>query len=225
MAFNIIHHCEKQWERATNAILNLGDNIIIKIPLNSSCSSQLENYLIAHQSNIIWETPKHIDQQEKSKIFWFKHQKTSLDRHHWLGKKGFSSDYIITSNFNKKNIYKKREHKINHWIPGINLLTFKMLDGFWPNKNMIKVCIGQMRGIEHEDLIIWNMIIQGTHIVPIDYSITSKNPFDSDLCISFDLGMIEQDSPTSVMQWFKDNWPHFTANQGHNIPLSFFDCE
>lgn len=221
LIFNLHNRWQKECERTINAVLNLGDNIIIGIP-PTCCGNQLKNYLIQQKSNIIWRSYSHSDEEEKL-LFWFKNQKKSLDRHHWLGKPGFSSDYIITSNFHEKNIYKKREQITNDWLPGINLLTFIMLNGQWPHKNRIKSCIEQMHGIEHEDLMIWNMIIQGTEVIPIDYHIASKNPFDPDLCISFALNMVEQSTPELALQWFKGNWPLFAAHQNLDIPVSFFD--
>jgi len=224
LVLNGINHSGNKWERTIDAILNLGNNIIIGVSDISFDTNQQKNYL-KQQGCRIWQKYIHIDGTKTSSLFWCHRPKKSLDRHHWLGKKGYSGDYVITSNFNEKAIYKCKEHKTYPWIRGINLLTFKMFEGILPDKNLIKTAVKNMRSIVHEDLMLWNMIIQGTNIIPIDFSMKSGNPFNMNTCISFDLGMIDQDSSTDVMQWFKDHWPHFVESHGLDIPLSFYDCE
>jgi len=222
LIFNLNYQWQQECERTIKAVLNLGDNIILEVPPCSSCGRKLKNYLLDQKSDIIWKDFSSSGNQEKI-VFWFKNHKESLDRHHWFGKSGFSSDYIITSNFHEKNIYKTKENKKNKWIPGINLLTFVMLDGAWPKKSFIRKSIEQLRDIDHEDFMMWNMIIQGFNIIPIDYTIASRNPLDKVLCVSFTLEMLEQHSSEQAIQWFKDNWAQFAKKQGREIPLSFFD--
>lgn len=224
LALNGINHSGSGWKKAINAILHFGNNIIMGVSDISLDTNQQKNYLIQHGCHL-WLEHIHVNDQKTRSLFWCIRQKTSLDRHHWLGKEGYSDDYFITSNFNKKTIYKHNEHKTYPWIRGINLLTFKMLEGILPDKNLIKNRVKNMSGIVHEDFMLWNMIIQGTEIVPIDFSMKSGNPFDTEACISFDLGMIEQDSSIDVMQWFKNHWPHFIASHKLDIPLNFYDCK
>ena len=218
-----VDHSIHEWERVIDALLNLGNNIIIGISDTPFDTNQQKNYL-KQQGCHIWQKYIDIDDQKIS-LFWCKRQKMSLDRHHWLGRKGYSGDYVITSNFNEKAIYKCKEDKTYPWIRGINLLTFKMLEGILPDKNLIKTAVKNMRGIIHEDFMLWNMIIQGRNIIPIDFTMKSGNPFNMDTCISFNLGMINQDSSEDVMQWFKSYWPHFVKSHKLDIPLSFYDCD
>jgi len=224
LIFNGVDHFGNEWKRTIDTLLNLGNNIIIGISDFSFNTNQQKAYLKQCGCRM-WQEDIHLYDTKTSSLFWCMRQNKSLDRHHWLGKKGYSGDYLITSNFNEKTIYKYKENKTYPWIRGINLLTFKMLEGILPDKNVIKITVENMEGILHEDLMLWNMIIQGTNITPIDFFMKSGNAFDTNACISFDLGMIDQDSSTGVTQWFKNHWPHFIEKHGLDIPLNFYDYE
>jgi len=222
LAFNGIDHFGNEWKRTIDTLLNLGNNIIIGIPDFSFNTLQQENYLKQCGCQI-WQEHIRLYDTQTSSLFLCTRQNKSLDRHHWLGKKGYSGDYFITSNFNEKTMYKCKEHKTSSWIRGINLLTFKMLEGILPDKNVIKTAVKNMEGIAHDDLMLWNMIIQGTNIIPIDFIMKSGSAFNTNECISFNLGMINQDTSAGVTQWFKNYWPHFVKKHGLDIPLNFYD--
>ena len=55
------------------------------------------------------------------------------------------------------------------WLPGINLLTFKKLNGVWPTRDMIEKSVVQLNDRWLGDMKIYNLIVQGKNIVPIDF--------------------------------------------------------
>lgn len=80
-------------------------------------------------------------------------------------------EYKIESNFTDKKFIKNKPNyplSITPWHAGINLLTFKKLKGIYPTKEMIQSLLYPLISIEHNDLHIFNLIIQGKSLVPID---------------------------------------------------------
>ncbi|MFA6066256.1 MAG: hypothetical protein WC707_03670 [Candidatus Babeliaceae bacterium] len=76
--------------------------------------------------------------------------------------------YPIMSNFREKYCVKNGVR--SSWLPGINLITALMLYVSYPSLDLIAKNIKSMKKIDHNDLVIGNMIVQGAVIVPIDFN-------------------------------------------------------
>ena len=76
----------------------------------------------------------------------------------------------------KKVDYPANTHQVSDWIPGINLLTFKMCQGAYPTPEMLKEELSVIRDPSHNDWMINNMIVQGNKIELIDYNDPTHNP-------------------------------------------------
>lgn len=77
--------------------------------------------------------------------------------------------YPIISTFKEKHYQKKESAETPiPWLKGINLSTFVMLRGICPSEKNIIDTLNSMRTIQHNDLIIGNMIVQGSKVLAID---------------------------------------------------------
>jgi hypothetical protein len=77
--------------------------------------------------------------------------------------------YKVTSSFAQKKIYNKALDKTTSFDKGINLLTYIMLYGDYPANEVIQNKVGAFVRLDHNDLVIGNILIQGTRLKPIDF--------------------------------------------------------
>lgn len=163
----------QDWQKAVDAVLNMGDFVIIEAPSSKSSNQKfVEAYFEEKGGKIIANPPTHL-QSAVGPIYLFEvHKKHLLKRYWQYHKKIRLGEYTILSNFKEKKLIKNKkkpkEHAIVDWVPGINLFTFKKLAGLWPEKDEIIKMILPMATIDHNDFRISNLIIQGLKIEPID---------------------------------------------------------
>ena len=94
--------------------------------------------------------------------------------------------YPINSTFKEKTLYKPRIDKTIPWKKGINLWTFKKLNGVYPTKNVIYNEIKRLAALPHEDFVPWNMVIQGKTIELIDWEDSNIPAYmhNADICMA-----------------------------------------
>ena len=94
--------------------------------------------------------------------------------------------YPIKSSFSEKTIFKPRHNKIIPWIKGINLWTFKHMNGVYPTKEIIRQEIKRLAVFSHSDFLPWNMIIQGNNLELIDWDDPNApaNMHNADACFA-----------------------------------------
>lgn len=90
--------------------------------------------------------------------------------------------YLITSTFSEKKLYKQVTNTTTPWLKGINLITFIMLRGVYPTDDMIRADLKALKNVEHNDLVIGNILVQGSHLMPIDFG-DQRRKVDSYRCI------------------------------------------
>lgn len=83
--------------------------------------------------------------------------------------------YPVTSTFVEKSYTKHHVPGQTQWIPGVNLMTFVLLRGVYPHNDQIRRMLKNLRSIDHNDLVVSNMIIQGRRLAPIDYKDPNHN--------------------------------------------------
>jgi hypothetical protein len=101
----------------------------------------------------------------------FKTPKYGLDIARWnLNSKPEAVEprYKVVSTFEKKQLIKGSQ--VTDYIPGINLLTCVMLNGIYPTDELIRQNIKPLSGLQHEDLVIGNFVVQGKRLIPIDFN-------------------------------------------------------
>ncbi|MFA6065580.1 MAG: methyltransferase domain-containing protein [Candidatus Babeliaceae bacterium] len=180
LAFNIIHHFGKEWERAAQAIFRLGDFTIVESPpshdkvfAQNHEVKALEEFLEDKNGVVIAKTPRHTDPSALALMRLYTTPKKEINYKHWFY--GDSSavgkiHYNIESTFEEKKFIKKNaEHRIERpWVPGINFITFKTLNGLWPDKEAVVSELLTFKNLEHGDLLPWNVIIRGRRLTAID---------------------------------------------------------
>ncbi len=177
IALNVIHHFGPDWKAATDAILDLGDNIIIQTPPKEDKNaagqkyiSKIEQYLMEKYGKIIGNFPRQTQSDVMDKMFWFKSDRDFLKRIHWANSlpKEKWQNYKIVSDFDQKYFLKKHVNEQRPWYHGINLYTFKILNGTWPKNQTITDLINNIDFSNHNDVKIWNLIIQGQKLIAND---------------------------------------------------------
>jgi hypothetical protein len=180
LAMNIIHWFGPQWKYVTDAILKLGDNIIIETPPEEDCASpeqnilrkSIEEYLIFRKARVLGKVPRHTCENKMANIYLLESEKKTLERKHWLAPQN-SDPYIITSNYEIKTITKWPPHaermKVFDWKPGINLITYLMYNGAYPSRREIESWVSEIQDPSHNDWTINNMILQGNRLKLIDW--------------------------------------------------------
>lgn len=110
-------------------------------------------------------------------LFLFHNPKTYLARRSWFKKAETNAMYNVESDFVIKNFVKKKTGVpvVTPWLAGINLQSFRELNGVFPSKSRIRDLLYTLRDIKHNDLFIFNLVIQGDKIVPIDANEIGRN--------------------------------------------------
>jgi len=147
-----------------NELLTLGDHIFIGAPLSQRDS-------IARQYPQLQEVASSATQA----IYYAYTDKKELRLTRWTVHHTAQKKYSIISTFETKQLYKEVTDSTSTWVPGINLMTFVMLRGLYPTNSMIRKELKKLKDSEHNDLIIGNMVVQGTRIVPIDFGDRRRN--------------------------------------------------
>jgi hypothetical protein len=167
-------HYSENWESVLNTVLDLGDHTFIQVatPSKLKGSNDLQRKIYQHlksKNGTLTEIASNSISKQKMALFHFSKPKTFLKRKYWTFKrKANQDDFVIESNFEQKVFHKKKGNKKLPWLPGINLLTFKTLNGSFPTKEKIRDKLAEFKGIKHTDLHIWNVLIQGDTLIPID---------------------------------------------------------
>ncbi len=185
LALNIIHWFGDRWQQVADAVLAMGDKIIIETPPleNFATSEQnttrksIQDYLSYRGAKIIAEVPRHTS-DNTSFIYFFETEKKTLNRKQWLMPAGQCDHLIIDSNYKTKTLVKKlsgpQGTRANKWVPGINLMTFLMYHGAHPSRSKIKQMIKNMAcHTTHNDWTANNMILQGNKLQLIDWDDSS----------------------------------------------------
>ncbi len=117
--------------------------------------------------------------QKNEKLFLIRGRRSELTRPSWLKKPKSSMHFGIRSSFKEKKFIKSKEidgervRVESIWQSGINLITFKMLQGIYPKKEELKVTVMATRALPHDDWNPHNIIVQGNQVVLID----NNDPF------------------------------------------------
>lgn len=229
LAFNIIHHFPQDWNQVAQAIFNLGDTILIEnppvepvaAPWSNHIRKGVSNMILAQGGRRIAQVERHTSKDRKSNIFLMNNNKTHIFRTMWFAPRVDTpgayripkGPYVIKSNFHQKHLvktdhYPRKKVVSIPWKRGINLMTYKMLNGVFPRPPQIKQAIRNLSTIKSNDWMPNNMIMQGRNIEMID---TNDPAHDIDWNrISFSqkrlqkvLQMIDIQKPKNVKSFFE----------------------
>ncbi len=227
LVLNIIHWFGDQWQKVADAVLNMGDNIIIESPpqepfidrQNNDRRKKIREYLEKKGAKIIGQVPRHTS-KAMTDIYLVESNQKYLQRRTWIKPIMPGKTHRIESNFETKQMTKLADSPPNTWLtvpwyPGINLMTFKMYHGAYPTKNQVKKAIESLATTASNDWMPNNMVIQGNNVIMIDTDDPNHNPgglgggrLFSQAHLQKILGMIDLDTPKQVEKYFWNTIVH-----------------
>lgn len=184
--FNVLHHFKNNWKEAVDTILKLGTHIIIELP--DYAPIKLQDY-IANKAPTILGIFKHsINNNSIATMRYYYNNKTNFLSRAYGYEKKENYIYNIENDFVKKELLKINENKQiiskKNWIPGINLCTFKLLNGVWPNKKILTESWRSL-SITNNNILPWDIIIQGENLQILPTSSLLNNPCSYEYIIEF----------------------------------------
>lgn len=179
LAINVLQNFGDQWQEALDAILNMGDYAIIEVSDEFESQSAITDYILTKNGKIFGSNPGN---NTTDTLYIIPTFKKHLQRKTWFLPKMKKKNYVIESSFTEKKLKKtnsywppSKEIHISAWLPGINLITFKMCNGAHPPKETIKMHLQSLKESPHTDWMINNIIIQGNKLVWIDIDDISRS--------------------------------------------------
>jgi hypothetical protein len=201
LGINILHQFGAEWQNYAQALLRLGDHVIIDVPTKSNArydrqlSISLENFIVVNGGKVIFE-----DLADKTKMYLISKNKTSISRKYWVADVNTRRQLKVISNFEHKFMVKSHMNytRISPWIPGINLLTFKMMNGKFPRIRTLKKIVKTFDTVDHPDPFVWNLVVQGSHIALIDWDPLAVLKFDPAKCAKFNVYALSLYDPLEI---------------------------
>lgn len=159
IACDFVRRCGNAWQETIDKLLELGDHLFIEIP--TACPN-MKKYLLKKNFSLVSSIPN-------SELFLISKEKKYLKRRSW-NFQCTTRSYSITSTFTTKQMHKTKGGKksTTPWLPGINLLTFRHMNGIYPERKEIRSMIKPFVHANHNDVCIVNLVIQGRKLVLID---------------------------------------------------------
>lgn len=185
LAMNILHWFGNQWRSLAESLIAMGDYLIIETPpFEQKCTAgqkklrkEILQFIQEQGGELMGTAPRHLSDQE-SPIYLLHTSKKSLQRTTWFKKA--TNRYEILSTFDEKKLIK--HHRDTHtqvvtqWIPGINLITFKMMHGAYPTTKQLLEALERLKSIQHNDWMVNNMVLQGDKLTFIDWDDPTHAP-------------------------------------------------
>lgn len=193
---NFIELDQINWQETLKRACKLGEFTIIDIDTQNS--QLLENFLEANQ---IFVVEKKQDLQKT--ICLLKTPKKTIARRSMVwpppNRPNFKEDkqHLVESSFTKKKLIKiGYQKKIeSNWEPGINLVTFKKLNGIYPSYHVISNSLKKLEEQLFPEWGVHNMVIQGNKIKMID----KKDLHDANESKNFLMSVIKKRIPKALL--------------------------
>ena len=181
-AFDLIDRFRNRWRSYAEAILELGDNILIQVGRPGEDTSSdprcedLERLIINHGGTELFVPggPTMLDGLVPGTIWWISTDRSELKipcwRHYKTAER-FKGRFVIDSDWDHKVLRKKLDKNANdQWARGINAYNFIMLNGVYPSPENLSSKMERYRGLHHNDFKVWNLVIQGKGMQVLDFN-------------------------------------------------------
>ena len=181
-AFDLIDRYRNRWRSYTEAILELGDNILIQVGNPGQDTSMDPRYeelkqLIINRGGtelFVPLAPVQPDGSVPGTVWWVSTNRTELKIPCWRHYKTadrFKGRFRIASDWGHKVLYKKLDKNAkDQWARGINAYNFIMLNGVYPSPESLSSKMDRYRGLHHNDFKVWNLVIQGKGMQVLDFN-------------------------------------------------------
>lgn len=204
LALNIIHWSLADWRSTADAIIGLGDTIIVETPpaeettaIGGTYLEAINGYCLEQGAEIIDRFPRnHTKPDLLSYFYLIQHKKKGIDIPVWFAHE-VHTKYQIKSTFKEKQLKKtvkqgkEKEQFESVWVPGINLMTFIALNGVYPEKDTLMNALQTLDrdGTVHKVPGIENLLIQGDIVVPVQTlgGTISSEPLNEEVAMQWDV--------------------------------------
>ena len=176
-----VNSFEELWKPALEQVLRLGDKLIIEVPSagvsrikkTKGCDYEEVNEYLSAIGSVIGHVFHPMLDGEFTTIYLVETKKEGILRAYWTRPNKVPGAYRIKSDENEKKLLKLGynsypEREVTQWFPGINLLTFKMLNGIWPTREIIEHNLIDLGYLGGNDVGLKNLIVQGSRLASID---------------------------------------------------------
>ncbi len=234
LALNVIHYFGHAWKEATQAILKLGISTIIEMPTIDSIHRvtpvgirHLEDYSIAHGGVHLKTVTHATEPRTQSSLYCIEREKRHLGRNCWIRTLYHPERYVVVADYTSKFLKRKTRNILEPWVHGINLVTFRMLNGVYPEQktleHAVNALIEEYQTDKHKDFVPWNIIVQGEKLAAIDNdNLQGRRNLNFDDCAQFVRNFIHQRSAESALAYIHEQWPPFAEKQ-HLSPSRLLD--
>jgi hypothetical protein len=164
------------YPKLVNTLKNLGDHVFIEAKSPQTRMDLLRSSL------------ESVASKQEAELFVSHKPKKGLDIARYTQKGRTVAEkprYQIESTFSKKTFFKKNLTHPLKWIEGINLITFAMFKGRYPDDEMIRSQIVDMQSTHknHNDFVLGNIIVQGDRLIVIDMD-DKRRDADFTICLT-----------------------------------------
>ncbi|MFH1254664.1 MAG: hypothetical protein V1646_04520 [bacterium] len=212
LAFDYINPDDRNWKQRVNAILRLGDNIFIQTPWSSISEENMAKrsvveFLANQSGKLILQTPCVYEPKIEEQMFWFERHKEGLRCRCFYNesKDSYIDLFRIKSSYTQKTFLKKGHSSGPEWKKGINLITFLMLSGTYPPKNVIKKAVAKLTQEKLTDFVPKNLIVQGNNIALIDQNDKEWREGNVQKSLGYINDIIDQSSASDVLNLLKQD--------------------
>lgn len=178
ICLNVLHHFKQNWKPALDNLLQLGEKIIIEVPPPHSATvydEEINKTLSNICSKIICKVPRWSNTNLEANTYLIERKKEFLFSTfygNYYTNPVHKRTYKIISDYTQKYLakYAGSGELVSKTVyyPGINFMTFKELNGIFPNKKVLISALEQLIGVQHNECAPYNLVIQGGKIIPID---------------------------------------------------------
>lgn len=207
LALNLIDHIKGGIDEYIDAILRLGEVIFVRIPPIEQSMPSWKRRLIKDVTKILYARGLELISANSSqdRIFQIARKKQWIKRKSWILDRLEKNTHAIHSTLKQKKLIKRPTEcdgrlMESTWLPGINLITFKMMQGVCPTNNHLAGELKRLSRVKHSDWNINNMIIQGQSLALIDMDDLRWGPARhcSQQMFDYVLGLIRMEDPTQI---------------------------
>lgn len=173
LALSVIHHFDKFLNEALDVFTQLGDHLVLEIPLagehayNQSLINLEQINVEKYNPTLLMETKSCVGDVNRP-TYLIEHKKQRLNKSYLTGgRKGSFSEII--ADYNSISIFFPRKKQVLSFTPGINFFTFVAFNGVYPTKSTVTSMLHNVDVTAHEDVRPYNLVVTSNKIVAIDH--------------------------------------------------------
>lgn len=186
LALRVVHHFKKPFADVIKVMTSLCDHLFLELPTpgepNVRAKGRVKKELADHTKllsdytyELVGRYPSHVG-PALSPMYRVKGSGISIVRPYYDSKRKIN--HTVKSGFRRK-VLVKTEKKSGRgdlrttWVPGINLRTWHILNGLFPNRKYVANLLKSYKlpkGSPLTDIAMWNFVISGEKVTLIDHT-------------------------------------------------------